>query len=173
VGIGRGLALATAAVALASVAVAACGSASSGEASLTVYVSAPLSGQDRGDGDAFVAGARSALDERGGEAGGYPVKLVPLDFATPPGGYADAAAAANARTATADSTAIAYIGELDRTTRSSLPITREARLLQVEPEPESRPMRAGREAMESVLGAIDDAGDPLDRGSVAAAESQP
>jgi len=143
------------------VVVAGCGS-SSGEATLTVYLSAPRSGPDGQQGRELVAGARTALGAAGGEAGGHPVTLVPLDPAAGRSGYADAGAAANARSATADSTAIAYIGELGRTTRSSLPITREAGLLQVEPEGMS-----GREAMESVLAAIDGADDPLDRASVA------
>lgn len=51
-----------------------------------------------------------------------------------PAGATDARAGANARAATGDSTAIAYIGELDSgTTRTSLPITNEAGLLQVSP----------------------------------------
>ena len=54
------------------------------------------------------------------------MRLEVLDDAGAEG--ADAAlAGANARTATEDSTAIAYVGELDSgTTRTSLPITNEA-----------------------------------------------
>lgn len=154
---------------------AGCGSGSSADATLAIYVSAPLSGPDRDRGRSFVAGARAALEESGGEAGGHPVDLMPLDSAIEAGGYADAAAAANARTAASDSTAIAYIGELDRTSRSSLPITREAGLLQVPPfdppegaPPAARPdSEAGSESMDWILAAIESAGDPLDRASVA------
>jgi branched-chain amino acid transport system substrate-binding protein len=109
---------------------AGCGSGD-GDPSLTVYLSAPLKGPSAADGRDVADGARTALDDAGGEAAGTPVKLVVLSDAGPDG--ADAArAGANARTATEDSTAIAYIGELDSgTTRTSLPITNEAGMLQV------------------------------------------
>lgn len=148
--------------------VAGCSSGSATDASLTVYLSAPSSGPDGREGRELISGARSALATAGGEAAGHPVTLVALDSAVDPGAYGDAGAAANARTATADSTAIAYIGEIDRTTRSTLPITRAAGLLQVEPDG-----RSGGELMRSVLTAIGDAGDPLDRSSVADAYGDP
>ena len=76
---------------------------------------------------------RQALGDAGDRAGGTEVKLEVLDDAGP-GGATDALAGANARRATEDSTAIAYVGELDSgTTRTSLPITNEAGLLQVSP----------------------------------------
>jgi branched-chain amino acid transport system substrate-binding protein len=118
---------------LAAAALAGCGPGSSGEPELTVYLSAPLSGPAASDGEDVAAAARQALSESGGEAGGHPVTLEVLDDAGP-AGATDARAGANARTATEDSTAIAYIGELDSgTTRTSLPITNEAGLLHVSP----------------------------------------
>ena len=112
---------------------AGCGSSSSGDPALTVYVSAPLSGPDAGDGGDVADAARRALEDAGGQAGGTEVKLVVLDDAGP-GGATDALAGANARQATEDSTAIAYVGELDSgTTRTSLPITNQAGMLQVSP----------------------------------------
>jgi hypothetical protein len=113
----------------------------SGDASLTVYASVPLSGPGAARGAAIVAGAREALAEAGGEAGGVEVGLQSLDcgLAGGPaaGGRAQEAAVCageNARRATGDSTAIAYIGELESApTRTSLPITNDARLLQVSP----------------------------------------
>jgi branched-chain amino acid transport system substrate-binding protein len=55
-----------------------------------------------------------------------------LDSAAGAAGWTPARAAANARTATRDSSAIAYLGEFESgATRASLPITNEARLLQV------------------------------------------
>ena len=42
-----------------------------GEATLTVYVSAPLSGPGRAEGQAVADGARRALADAGGEAGGF------------------------------------------------------------------------------------------------------
>jgi hypothetical protein len=123
-------------------ALGACGEdGSGGEPSLTVYVSAPLSGPDAAEGLGVVQGARRALDDAGGEAGGVAIDVVALDSgpgvsaAKPTPQEADPVrAAANAREATQDSTAIAYVGELDsRTTATSLPITNDAGMLHVSP----------------------------------------
>ena len=120
-----------------------CGGAdeAAGDPSLAVYVSAPLSGPDAVEGLAVADGARDALADAGGEAAGVEVEAVVLDSG--PGASASepteeeadpVRAAVNARMATQDSTAIAYIGELDpATTRTSLPITNDARILQVSP----------------------------------------
>jgi branched-chain amino acid transport system substrate-binding protein len=124
----------TALAALAALAAFASGCGSTDEdAELAVYLSAPLSGPAAGDGRDIADAARMALADAGGQAGGVRVSLKVLDDAGP--GGADAVrAAANARTATGDSSAIAYVGELDSgTTRTSLPITNEADLLQVSP----------------------------------------
>ena len=109
--------------------------AEEGEATLTVYVSAPLSGPGRDDGQDVADGARMALDDAGGEAGGFAVRAEYLDVAGRNETRFDpVTAAANARTATEDSTTIAYIGELDSgATRTSLPITNSAGILQVAP----------------------------------------
>lgn len=123
---------AAALVAVFALALSGCGS-DAGDPSLKIYLSAPLGGTSAADGRDVADGARLALDDAGGSAGGVAVRLEVLDGA----GRRDAAAAragANARTATEDSTAIAYIGELDSgTTRTSEPITNEAGLLQVSP----------------------------------------
>jgi hypothetical protein len=111
------------------------------QAKLTVYVSAPLSGSQARTGLALAEGVRQALAEAGGEAGGVKVDAVTIDSgpgasaAGPQGGAPDPVrAAANARDATEDSSAIAYLGELDSaTTRTSLPITNDARMLQISP----------------------------------------
>jgi hypothetical protein len=120
-----------------------CGGAdeATGDPSLAVYVSAPLSGPDAVEGLAVADGARDALADAGSEAAGVEVEAVVLDSG--PGASASepteeeadpVRAAVNARMATQDSTAIAYIGELDpATTRTSLPITNDARILQVSP----------------------------------------
>ncbi len=123
--------LAVAAVILLAVVVAVgCGSASDADAELTVYLSAPRTGPTAADAHDIAAGARTAITDAGSEAGGTPVRLEILDG--PVRGSAAATAAANARTATEDSSAIAYIGEVDSgSTRTSLPITNEAGLLQV------------------------------------------
>ena len=150
--------LAALAAALFAVAVGAgaCGSstdADPGDATLTIYVSAPLSGPGRADGQAVAAGAREALEDAGAEAGGFTIAAEYLDVAgrnedQPPQqrrGSASASglrltrfdpvtAAANARTATEDSTTLAYLGELDSgASRTSVPITNSAGILQVAP----------------------------------------
>jgi len=104
-----------------------------GDPELSIYLSAPLRGPVAADGRDVADGARLALADAGAEAGGVTVELKVLDDAGS-GGSAAALAGANARRATEDSTAIAYLGELDSgTTRTSLPITNEAGLLQVSP----------------------------------------
>jgi len=112
-----------------------------GDPTLTVYVSVPLSGSEAVEGLAVSQGAQDALADAGGEAAGVRVEAKILDAG--PGasvskpteeGADPARAAVNARMAIQDSTAIAYIGELDSaTTFTSLPITNDARMLQVSP----------------------------------------
>ena len=112
---------------------AGCGPQTSGEPQLHVYLSAPMSGPGAADGQDVADGAQLAITDAGGMAGGTAVTLEPLDDADERGWQA-AITAANARTATEDSAAIAYIGELDSgASRTSIPITNEAGLLQVSP----------------------------------------
>jgi branched-chain amino acid transport system substrate-binding protein len=121
------------AVAVAAGALAAGCGGGSGDPELSIYLSAPLRGPVAADGRDIADGARLALGDAGREAGGVAVRLKVLDDAGS-GGSEAALAGANARRATEDSTAIAYLGELDSgTTRTSLPITNEAGLLQVSP----------------------------------------
>jgi branched-chain amino acid transport system substrate-binding protein len=102
---------------------------------LTVYVSAPLSGHSGEEGRAVVNGAKLALADAGGEAGGLDVAAVYMDDTSGTGGGArwdPVVTADNARRAAQDSTAIAYVGELESgATRTSLPITNQAFMLQV------------------------------------------
>jgi predicted DCC family thiol-disulfide oxidoreductase YuxK len=118
-----------------------CGSTVQDDSELTVYLSAPLRGAQAGEGRELATGAREALDEAGGEAGGVTVTLEALDDTErapgPAGtGWTQARVAANARTATEDSTTIAYLGELSSgATRVSVPITNEAEVVQVSPSP--------------------------------------
>lgn len=123
------------AVALLALAVLAggCGSEADEDATLTIYLSAPLSGPRASDGRDVADGARLALTDAGGEAGGVEVHLEVLDDAAA-GGSDPAATGANARTATEDTTAIAYVGELESgASRTSIPITNQAGMLQVSP----------------------------------------
>jgi branched-chain amino acid transport system substrate-binding protein len=113
------------------------GDEESGDATATVYVSLPLRGPAGADGRDAADGARLALDDAAGEAGELAVEAEFLDDTE--GTAADARwtparAAANARAATQDSTAIAYLGDFESgATRASLPVTNAARLLQVSP----------------------------------------
>jgi branched-chain amino acid transport system substrate-binding protein len=101
---------------------------------VTVYVSAPLRGPEGAEGRDVVDGARLALADAGGAVGSLAVRASYLDDTGggPSPRWSAAVAAANARRAAEDSTAIAYLGDFDSgTTRFSLPIANQARLLQV------------------------------------------
>jgi branched-chain amino acid transport system substrate-binding protein len=108
-----------------------------GEGPVTVYVSLPLRGPSGADGQDAADAAELALADAGGEAAGREVRAVVLDDTEGTGAKASwtpQQAAANARQAIEDSSSIAYIGDFESgATRSSLPITNEARLLQVSP----------------------------------------
>jgi ABC-type branched-subunit amino acid transport system substrate-binding protein len=99
------------------------------------YVSAPMTGPAGAEGRDVADGARLALADAESEAGGIAVTAEYLDVAGRNGSRSDPVTAGhNARTATEDSTAIAYIGELDSaTSRTSVPITNSADVLQVAP----------------------------------------
>lgn len=148
---------------LALVALGAGGCDASGEpaagAKLTIYLSTPLSGPNSGAGLAVADGARAALAQAGGDAAGVDVGTLVLDSGPGAGtgrnpatsGPDPARAAANARDATEDTTAIAYIGELDSpTTRTSLPITNDARLLQVSPTADASYLTAPFEGSDEI-----------------------
>lgn len=102
---------------------------------LTVYASAPRHGASAAAGEAALTGARQALQEAGGRAGGRRVRLVEMS-STKPGDllWDPGIVEANADRAAADPTAIAYLGELDLGGSAvSLPATNRAGLLQVSP----------------------------------------
>jgi ABC-type branched-subunit amino acid transport system substrate-binding protein len=103
------------------------------EAPVTVYVSLPLSGPRAVDGRGAADGARLALEEAGGKAGSLEVRVRFLDDARGKP-WDPVAVGANARQAIQDSSAAAYIGELDsEPTRASVPITNDAGIVQVSP----------------------------------------
>lgn len=104
----------------------------SGGGRLSVYVSVPTRGQVGVHGRAIRDGAELAL-RRLGRGGPRPPSLHVRDD-TRGGRWSSPAVADNARRATSDSAAIAYIGEFESgATRVSLPITNEARMVQVSP----------------------------------------
>ena len=103
---------------------------SNGDAELAIYVSLPL---DEPDGRDAADGARLALSDAGARAGDIAVRAVFLDD-TERGRWSPARAAANARRASEDSSSIAYVGDFESgATRASLPVTNQAKLLQVSP----------------------------------------
>lgn len=114
---------------------AGCGVAGSAsiEAPVAVYVSLPLSGPRSADGRDASEGARLALEQARGRAGSIEVRARFLDDAKGRA-WDPVAVGANARRAVQDSSAAAYIGELDsQPTRGSMPITNDAGLVQVSP----------------------------------------
>jgi len=102
-----------------------------------VYVSMPLRGPEARNGRDVVDAARLAVADAKGRVGQLRIRAVYLDDTAGHGAkarWSPAAAAGNARRASQDSSTIAYIGDFDSgATRSSLPITNEAHILQVSP----------------------------------------
>jgi branched-chain amino acid transport system substrate-binding protein len=114
----------------------ACSSSSppSQDARLAIYVSAPLHGPRAGDGREVVDAAKLALADSGGRSVGIRVEGVYLDDSERGRDWDQATTAANARLAVEDSTAIAYVGELDSgASRVSEPIINQASILQISP----------------------------------------
>jgi Periplasmic binding protein len=109
------------------------GDGASVEGPVTVYASLPLSGPRADAGRTVADGVQLAYDRSGGEVEGVEVRLEIRDDAAG-AAWSPAAVGANARAAAQDSSTAAYIGELDsEPTRTSLPITNEAEILQVSP----------------------------------------
>jgi branched-chain amino acid transport system substrate-binding protein len=103
------------------------------DAPVTVYVSLPLTGPRGADGRDAADGARLALEQAQGKAGAIRVRARFLDDARGEA-WDPVEVGANARQAVQDSSAAAYIGELDsEPTRASVPITNDAGLVQVSP----------------------------------------
>ncbi len=102
-----------------------------------VYVSMPLHGPEARNGRDVVDAARLALADANGMADQLRIRVTYMDDTSGHGAdarWSPAAAAANARRASQDSAAIAYIGDFDSgATRFSLPITNEAHILEVSP----------------------------------------
>jgi branched-chain amino acid transport system substrate-binding protein len=122
-------------VLLAVLALAGCGVTANAriEAPVTVYVSLPLTGPRGADGRDAADGVRLALEQASGKAGSLEVRARFLDDAK--GKTWDPVTVGdNARAAVQDSSAAAYLGELDsEPTRASVPITNDAGLVEVSP----------------------------------------
>jgi hypothetical protein len=135
-----------------------CGEEGAAEgATVTVYVSAPMRGPEAEAGRRLCAEAREQAAQGKGDAD-LKLRVVCLDAAGPDGGWTLAQVGANARQATEDSTAVAYVGEPDREARrQSRPILSAAEIAQIGDA-------GGREAVALVTEALGerDGGDPRD-----------
>jgi branched-chain amino acid transport system substrate-binding protein len=140
------------AVALA-LSISACGTETgvSSGATVSVYLSAPMAGAEGKPGRTLCAGAKSALTDAGGKAGGLRVRLTCLDAGDTGGAWTLAAVGANARRAVEDSTTAAYIAEPDPAARrQSRPILEAAGIPSITAS-------SGSSAMARILTAIADA----------------
>lgn len=127
-------------------------------ARVTVYVSAPLHGADAAVGRRLCAGARDGAAKAGGEVEDLKLEVVCLDAAGDGGRWTLAKVGSNARTATEDSTSVAYVGEPDpRARKQSRPIVDAAEIAEISGV-------SGEEAVAAVIAAIreGDAGKPRD-----------
>jgi len=102
---------------------------------LTIYSSMPLQGPSGADSQQIVNGEKLALADEGARVGSFKIGFVSLNDSNPKSGVWDpGVTATNAKTAAADSTAIAYLGEYDSAaTAVSLPLINAAGILQVSP----------------------------------------
>jgi branched-chain amino acid transport system substrate-binding protein len=102
---------------------------------LTIYSSLPLRGASGAISEQIVNGEKLALADEGARVGPFKIGFVSLDDSNPKSGIWDpGVTATNAKTAAADPTAIAYLGEYDSAaTAVSLPLMNAAGILQVSP----------------------------------------
>jgi branched-chain amino acid transport system substrate-binding protein len=101
----------------------------------TVYSSLPLTGASRRQTRTIVRGARLALEEAGGRAGGHRIRYVSLDSATRRAGtWTPEHTARNARRAAMDESTVAYIGEFNSGASAiSIPLLNERPVPQISP----------------------------------------
>jgi hypothetical protein len=119
-------------------------------ATVRIYVSAPLHGAEGAAGRKLCAGARGEASRSGGRVGDLKLEVVCLDAAGKGGRWTLAQVGANARRATEDSTAVAYVGEPDPRARTqSRPIVAAAEIAEIGGV-------SGEEAVGEVVGAIRD-----------------
>jgi branched-chain amino acid transport system substrate-binding protein len=102
---------------------------------LTIYSSVPLQGASRVQTEALVNGAKLAVEQAGGKAGGHTIKYVPLDDSTAQAGnWTPEATSANALKAAQDDSTAVYIGDFNSgASKVSIPILSEAGVPQISP----------------------------------------
>jgi hypothetical protein len=128
-----------------------------GGATVNVYVSAPLRGDEGIAGRRLCEEARAQASRGSGDED-LKLRVVCLDASGPGGRWTLAQVGANARRATQDSTAIAYVGEPDPQARKqSGPIVAAAEIAQIG-------RAGGREAVAQIQAALreSDSADPRD-----------
>jgi hypothetical protein len=128
-----------------------------GGATVNVYVSAPLRGAEASAGRHLCEEARAQASRRSGDED-LKLRVICLDASGPGGRWTLAKVGANARQATEDSTAIAYVGEPDPQARKqSRPIVAAAEIAQIG-------RAGGREAVAQIQAALreSDSADPRD-----------
>jgi hypothetical protein len=138
---------------------AGCGEGGAAEgATVRIYVSAPLHGDEAAAGRRVCEGARAGAARVGDEVEDLRLEVLCLDAAGRAGRWTLAQVGANARRATQDSSAVAYVGEPDpRAREQSRPIVDAAEIAELGGV-------SGREAVASVIEAIreGDSGEPRD-----------
>jgi hypothetical protein len=101
-------------------------------ATVRIYVSAPLHGDEAAAGRKLCAGARAEAAQGAGKVGDLELEVVCLDAAGDGGRWTLAQVGANARRATEDSTTVAYVGEPDpRAREQSRPIVDAAEIAEL------------------------------------------
>jgi branched-chain amino acid transport system substrate-binding protein len=102
---------------------------------LTVYVSVPLIGPTRWNGQAVLNGARMALATVHGRIGRYAISIRPLDDATTSSdGWNPGQTSVNARAAIKDPSTIGYVGDLNSgATAVAIPLLNRAEVPQISP----------------------------------------
>jgi branched-chain amino acid transport system substrate-binding protein len=129
-------------------------------ATVSVYLSAPMSGAQGTAGRAMCAAARRELSRHGGRAGDLKLRLVCLDAGEADGRWTLARVGANARRAIEDSTTVAYIGEPERRARlQSRPILESAGVAETTAS-------SGSTAMRRIIAAVAEANSGALRDSV-------
>jgi branched-chain amino acid transport system substrate-binding protein len=126
---------------LGGLAVSGCGSTASGSSptaqnqTLTVYSDLPLQGPDQTRQESIVNGEKLALYQAGGHAGRFHISFASLDDSdVKAGSWTPDDTLTSARTASQDTTTIAYIGDWDSGASAiSLPLLNETGILQVSP----------------------------------------
>ena len=101
-------------------------------ATVRIYVSAPLRGDEAAAGRKLCTGARDEAARSGGKVGDLKLEVVCLDAVGDGGRWTLAQVGANARRATEDSTTVAYVGEpAPRAREQSRPIVDAAEIAEL------------------------------------------